>query len=138
MRREIYTSIRLTGIIHPANRTQLASEVSGKVIRILKKPGLGVLAGETIIQLDDTYIKLLTNGAKATMNGAHASWKKSELQYKRAQASFDKLLISQNDFDKFKLDNLTAQAQYESSKTIYQQFVYQLDQTQIKAPFNGR
>lgn len=63
----------VTGKLRPARRSQLAAEVSGRVVEVLRREGAAVAAGEPVARLDDTRDTLELERARAGIRVAEAA-----------------------------------------------------------------
>jgi HlyD family secretion protein len=88
------------GVVSPSLQSQIAAGVGGIVAKVLKQPGDMVSAGEAVVQLDDTTLRLsLANSEAAletaklnlqtTVDGASQSGERLSLQVDSAQAGYD-------------------------------------------------
>jgi len=134
---EIQSQITLTGVIHPANRTKLATEIDGKVLKVNIRPGMSFKKDDIIMELDRTYLEHVKSAAEASEREARANWELADLQQSRSKNMFKKELISQDDNDTFILNSTAAKARYEKASALHKQSLYQYDQAMIRAPFDG-
>jgi HlyD family secretion protein len=88
------------GVVSPSLQSQIAAGVGGIVVKVLKQGGDWVAAGDVVVQLDDTTLRLnLANSEAAletaklnlqtTQDSASQSSERLSLQVDSAQASYD-------------------------------------------------
>ncbi len=61
------------GSVVPVTRSQVAARVSGVVDRVLHRTGDSVTAGQTVVQLDDTQLKIAVRNAQVALEKARIS-----------------------------------------------------------------
>lgn len=98
-------ALEVTGTIE-ARKVNLSSEIGGKVLDVLVEEGERVSAGQTLVQIDDTLLKLQRDQAQASLdlliNGpsteqisaAQAQLDQAEANLHLAQVAFDRLTAS--------------------------------------------
>jgi membrane fusion protein (multidrug efflux system) len=116
-------SLRVSGTIYPDEEVAIASEVSGKVVRMAFREGGRVKKGQLLAKVDDAELK--------------ATFQKLTYQIKLAQQQEDRkeqLLeiggISQEEYD----ESLTSLNTLQAEKALLE---VQLAKTEIRAPFGG-
>ncbi len=102
-----------SGTVVPVSQSQVSAQVSGVVTRVLHLSGDWVGAGEAVVQLDDSQLKLSVASAQAALDSAQinvgttkAQLDLAELTLQRDQALVKQALIAQNQLD---VDRTTAQ-----------------------------
>ena len=129
----------------------VASRVSGTVARIDVLAGTRVMQGDLLVELDTELLTILLAQTNAQMAEAQAAIATAELRVGRTQNVFtrinalrDSSAFSQGRFDEAEADMLEARSQLTEvnarQKSIEAQVAqarYQLERSQIKAPFAG-
>ena len=154
-----------TGTLDAKVKMIISSKISGRIEKILTDQGYKVTKNQLLTTLDDDQLKLQVEVAQANLVTVKSTVKKlqSDLDYSRAvldnaiilfnryKTLLSKNAISQEKFDNATEDQGTANAKYSSAQEAMveaQNKVYeaekilklrksQLDDTQIRAPFNG-
>lgn len=130
--------IIISGVVKSPEIITISSEVSGKIIEILKKEGDSVKKGDPLIKIDNSQIslkilqeeenlksafsqlnKLQTTDldiAKSNLETANLNSKISELEYLKFQKLFEKKLITEPEFNSKKLKYLSDKNSYVESK----------------------
>ena len=119
----VSSGITTTGTVMAERGVELKTEISGRVVRIGFNEGGSVVAGQTLIKLDDAELLAQLEKARAHMLLA-------QTQEKRLKEQVDAQAVSQRDYDAARADLQTAQAEADLAKA-------QLDKTEVRAPFGG-
>ena len=129
----------------------ISPEVSGEITDLPVKEGQQVKKGDLLVKINpDIYIAAL-NQAKAGYESsvaakasAEANLEKAEADYDRNQELFDRKLLSESDFDRFKVARDVAKAQLESAddqvdvaKAAVDSAQDSLNKTTIVSPLDG-
>ena len=116
--------IRSTANLVSDNEVKVLSESEGRIARLLVDEGAWVSKGQTLATLDggDTGIDLAKRKVKA---------ENSRLVYERGERMLSEGLISQETFEKLRMEN-------EMSRQEVAESEYRIGKTAIRAPFSGR
>jgi len=118
------TEVNAIGTLAASQEVVIKPEMSGRITSVYFRSGDYVKLGTPIIQLnDDIY--------KAELKMAEAALVLSTANYNRSQELFQKKVFAKADFDK-------AASAYQQDEANVAKAKAQLDQTIIKAPFEGR
>jgi Multidrug resistance efflux pump len=134
------------GVVSPSVQSQVAAQVAGTVLKVNRLAGDWVKAGDVIVQLDDSQLRLTEANAEASLENAKINLATNQdntsqanpklaLQVKSAQAAYDsakkyydsqKALfdlggISASQLDTASSQLATAQANLEGAKTALDQ-----------------
>lgn len=96
--RDLNEYIRLSGILEGKTDISLNSEVSGKIVKVLKKLGDEVKKGETIAQIDNTDLEIQVLQAESAVLSAEASKESAERNFKASESLFKEKTISENEY----------------------------------------
>lgn len=118
------TKIDAVGTLSANQGVTIKPNVDGRVVAVYFRSGDYVKAGAPLIQLYPDILKAQLASAQAQVTLTHAN-------YERALTLFKKHVFAQADLD-------NALAQYKSNLANAANLQAQLDQTLIRAPFNGR
>jgi RND family efflux transporter MFP subunit len=149
--RELSETVPVFAEIVTARDGAVASRVSGTVARIDVLAGAGVGQGDLLVELDTELLQILLVQANAKMAEAQAAIATAELRVTRTKIVFDRVnalressAFSQGRFDEAEADMLEARSQLAEvrarQKSIEAQVAqarYQLERSQIAAPFAG-
>lgn len=112
-----------TFISKPFKSSDLSFRVGGPVTDFEAQPGQFYQKGETIAAIDDRDFKIRKEKAAAVFQQADA-------EYKRISVLYEKNNVSGSSYEKAKSDRAIA-------KTAFETAANELEDTQLKAPFNG-
>ena len=150
-RHSITETVIANGKIYPVLQVHISPEVSGEITNLPVKEGQYVHKGELLLQINqDVYISG-TNQAYAGYESslaakltAVANLEKAESDYARNKTLLDHRLLSESDFDGFKVARDVAKAQLESAvdqvnvaRAALDNAVDLLNKTTIVAPLDG-
>lgn len=136
-RRDIESTLLLTGEVKPANMQDVKAEVGGKVKSIEVVVGQFVRRGDPLIVIDDTDLLNEKATAQTAVDGAALSVEKARGNYERAKALFEQKLISKEVFANLQSDFEIAENNLDRSKRSLQTVEDKLAKTKILAPFDG-
>lgn len=116
--------VRVVGTVETSNDIMISAEVNGRVIAYRVKEGASVKEGQTIVKIDDSKLKQ----EKARLEAMTSQTKE---QYERLKKVYEEDGIGSE------LDYLNAKFAYDQSKSALESIKVDLENTSIKAPFNG-
>ena len=116
-------NVSISGTILANEEVELKSEVAGKIVKIAFKEGTNVKAGDLLVKINDSELQAQLSRAKYRLQLI-------EDREFRQKSLLEKEAISQEDYD-VSLNELNI------AKAEIQLIEAQIDQTEIKAPFNG-
>ena len=136
-RRDIESSLLLTGEVTPAFQVPVKAEVGGKVKKIHAIIGQKIPKGGLLAEIDDT--DLLTEKASALTDiaGAQLSVDKNRGNTDRARALFKEKLISKEVFANLEADLAISGNTLAKSRSRLQTVEDKLSKTKILAPAEG-
>lgn len=123
--------------VQPLNHATLSAEVSAVVQAIHADVGQTVQAGDLLVSLDATDLKLQLQQAKANVQAATARLQQAELRLKRARDLSESQYISADDLLARETELAVQKADKQRLIVAQKSAQRQLDKTQIKAPFAG-
>ena len=147
----ITETVIANGKIYPVLQVHISPEVSGEITNLPVKEGQFVHKGDLLLQINQDVYVSGTNQAYAGYKSslaakmtADANLEKAESDYARNKELLERKLISQSDFDGFKVARDVAKAQLESavdqvkvSEAALENAVAALRKTTIVAPLDG-
>ncbi|MFY0697487.1 MAG: efflux RND transporter periplasmic adaptor subunit [Balneola sp.] len=116
--------VRVVGNVETSNDIMISAEVNGRVIDYRVEEGAQVKKGQTIVKIDDSKLKQ----EKARLEAMTSQTKE---QYERLKKVYEEDGIGSE------LDYLNAKYAYEQSNSALESIKIDLENTSIKAPFNG-
>lgn len=129
--------ISISGITVPDQEVNIQPKVQGRIKKIYVNVGSNVKAGQIIAEIDDTDYQNTYNRIKADLESAKSQLELAKANYQRAQNLIKNNSISQAEFDSAKSNFESAEARYKSSSEILEKAKIDLNETKIRAPFDG-
>ncbi len=114
---------RFPGRVAASETANIASKVAGQVKTVYVEAGDEVKTGDTLLELDQTDYQL-------NYDQALANYTLAKVSFERVDASRQKNIATQADFD-------SAKANFDKANVGLQQAKNQLSDTRVKAPFAG-
>lgn len=136
-RRDIESSLLLTGEVTPAFQVEVKSEVSGKVQQIHANPGQYMRKGEPLMTIDDTDLQSEKKSSQTEIEGAELEVGKNRGNYERAKALYEQKLISKEVFANLEADLAISENALEKAQRRLQLVEDRLSKTRILAPADG-
>lgn len=127
----------LTGTIEAKQRAQLAPLESGRVLKLNVEIGDEVIAGQSLLTLDNKLATLEVEGAKASLNAAEVNQQEAKRLYKEVLQLSKQQLVAETLISEraASLANATAQLARASATLSLQQEL--LNRHTLNAPFSG-
>lgn len=122
-KKNLSSTVILTGTVIANNDVNIISETSGKVVANFTKVGEYKTVGSVLFQVDDEL-------KKAALLSAEANWDKAKKDLERFKTLFEQKSISDTQLDQAKVAAAMAESQYIVAKR-------QLEDTKIKTPISG-
>ncbi len=119
----INDGIRSVGTLYPDKEVDIASETTGKIVKIMFEEGSYVKAGDLLVKVDDSDLI-------AQLRRAEHNHKMLEDRLNRQRILLDKDAVSRESFDQVETDFRMLEADIELLKI-------KISRTEIRAPFNG-
>ena len=121
-----------------ADRTAaIRAEVGGAVIAVLQDPGAHVVKGTPLARIDDSAIRDSWLSAKSAVSQALLAADIAKREQERAERLLTAGAIAENALENARRGNLGAQAQLEDARARYAAAQKNLDNTVVKAPYDG-
>lgn len=136
-RRDIESSLLLTGEVTPAFQFDIKPEVGGKVKKIHVTTGQFIKAGELLATIDDRDLLTEKDAAQTDIDGAQLTVEKNRGNYERAKALFEEKLISKEVFANLQADLAIAENTLAKARARLQGVEDRLQKTRILAPADG-
>jgi len=136
-RRDISSTLLLTGEVVPAFQVDIKAEVGGKVKELHAATGEFIKKGEPLVTIDDTDILTDKSAAETEIAGAQLAVDKTKGNYDRARALFEQKLISKEVFKNLEADYAISQNSLEKARARLRTVEDRLRKTIIRAPSDG-
>jgi HlyD family secretion protein len=89
-KRDLIASVTASGQVRPQTKVDVASDVSGKIVRLAVKEGQMVKAGDFLLQIDQEQPKAAVERAEAMLASSRAQLAQSQANFDQAQRSYDR------------------------------------------------
>ena len=133
----IQRSVRLPGIVESRLVSTVAGEISGLVEDFLVREGQVVQQGQVLAQLRRTSLELRLRAAEAQLEEDKARKKLAERTLERARDLSEGGVYSQQQLDDTLFEFNAWEGRVERLRAEIDQFQNDIDQTTIRAPFEG-
>jgi len=123
--------------IHFAHRVELSVSVSGKIKHVDVNPGERVKSGKVMIALDKTPFEAAVAEAQAEVTTRDTQSKEAARDLDQAQELYDRGVLSTVELEDAQHQNIRAKAALKAAQARLTQAKYNLNNSQVVAPFNG-
>jgi len=127
--------VETVGVLESINSPRIAAEVSGKIIKILVESGEAVVAGEVLLVVDSSNLKLQEKAARAELKQLSVLINNEIRRVKRLTDLGKKDYVSKSGLDDAEAKLASYRAQSEAAKAKLSLAQDQLARSEIKAPF---
>ncbi len=127
----------LSGTLAAEKTASIRAEVGGPVIAVLVEPGVHVSKGTPLARIDESAIRESWLSAKSGVTQATLAAENAARDQQRAERLLAAGAIAENALEGARRGNLGAQAQLEDAKSRFAQAQKMLDNTVVKAPYDG-
>ena len=136
-RATLSNSLNFKGTVLAWKTANITPDASGRIGRILKKPGDRVQKGELLAQLDMVSLELQLRQARAATAVAEASYRDAKLNFERMKKLYENRAVSQLQFEKAQLAFDAADTQFKSAGASLDLVEYTRKNSYMRAPFSG-
>src|SRR6185312_8426137 len=153
-KRDLVASVTASGQVRPQTKVDVASDVSGKIIKLSVKEGQMVSAGQFLLQIDPAQAQASVEHAEAAVASSRAQLAQETASLDQAQRSYDRQammkkqnpqLVADEQVEQLKTALEVDKALVESSKHAVDQAIASLNdaksslsKTTIYAPMAGQ
>lgn len=153
-KRDLVASVTASGQVQPHTKVDLASDITGRIVRLVVKEGDQVTKGQFLLEIDPSQYRASAERAAATVASARSQAATARPTLLQARRNYDRLLalkkenptlVSDEQVEQLKTQVDVAKAQLESanngiaqSEASLRDAQSQLGKTSIFAPMSGR
>ena len=153
-RRDLVASVTASGQVRPRTKVDVASDISGRIVRLSVKEGDRVSKGQFLLQIEPTQYEAAVQRAEASLASARASAAQAKASLIQAQRNYERSaeirkanpsLISDEQLEQLKTQAEVNQAladaashQVDQSIAALRDSRSSLSKTTIVAPMSGR
>jgi len=135
---KLTTTSNFVGRVEAAEKVDIKPEVSGRLKEIKFKDGSMVTKGDVLFVIDSEKYELDVKQNDAMVKVSEASLANENVQLQRSKFLAENKAIAQSQYDKQKIEKLTAEAKLEQSKIQLYVSQMKLHKTNVSAPISGR
>lgn len=153
-RRDLVASVTASGQVEPRTKVDVASDISGRIIRLAVKEGEMVKKGQFLLQIDPSTYQAGVERAVATLASSKAQLAQAKANLDQAKSNFSRsaeikkanpTLVSAEQMEQLRTAVDVNQALYDAAvhgvdqaQAALRDAQSQLDKTTIVAPMSGR
>ncbi len=127
----------IPGSIVPDQQSKIASRLMGYIRNLTIQVGQSVKEGQLLFAIDPTDINSQIRQAQSAVAQAHAALVDAKADYDRFGKLFKEQSVTQQQFDKMKLQYQVAQENLSAAEAGQEQAKGQMRYADVKAPFDG-
>lgn len=153
-KRDLVASVTASGKVEPRVKVDVASDVSGRIVRLAVKEGDMVKRGQFLLQIDPSTYQAEVQRARAAVASARADMARAKANLEQSQSALRRseairktnpTLVSDEQMEQLRTTVDVNQALFNSASHMVDQSVAALDNAQsnlakttIKAPLSGK
>lgn len=130
-------TVKVTGTLVPGQQAEVASQASGRVIAVLKRPGDAVSEGDVLAQIDRATLELQLNQQQATAQATRAQLASSQQQLERTEQLAAQGLASPSTLEQARSAHAALEANLSALDIAVQTAELALSNATVKAPLDG-
>ncbi len=136
-KRDIDSTVEVSGDVTPAFQIDVKSEVGGRVKALHVEPGDLVKEGDVLVEIDDRDLLSEKESALTEIEGAKLTMQKAKNNFDRGRELADSKLVSQEVFDNLNSEYAIAQNGLTKAERKLQLVEDRLRKTKVLAPMDG-
>ncbi|QJB55148.1 efflux RND transporter periplasmic adaptor subunit [Pseudodesulfovibrio sp. zrk46] len=125
------------GTVYFSEISNVASEVTGKVVDIKVKDGQRVKKGDVMVVLSSDMLQKSIKNARALALQAKSDFENAKLEHNRVSTLFKGKAVAEGEFDSKRLTADALQYQYQARLATLEQLRDELAKKTIRAPYDG-
>lgn len=130
-------TVKVTGTLLPAQRSDVASQASGRVIAVMVRPGDTVKEGDVLAQIDRQTLELQLNQQRANANATRAQYQSSEQQLERTEQLASQGLATPSALEQARSSTAALASQMEALNSAVEAAELALANATVKSPLSG-
>jgi RND family efflux transporter MFP subunit len=136
-KRDIDSSVEVSGDVTPAFQLDVKPEVGGKLKALHVEPGDTVKEGDVLVEIDDTDLMSEKQSALTEIEGAKLEMEKTGKNYERAKELFEQKLISREVYENLSSEYALGENSLVKTQRKLQLVEDRLRKTKVLAPMDG-
>ncbi len=137
-KRDIRQTVAINGTITPVLSTDIRSEISGRVARVLAQAGDEVEGDQALIELDQSVLRAQLDEARLGVTAARLRTERAELEFRRLQSLGERGLVTEKERKEAEIAYRLAKNDTASQEARVRLLENSLAKSVIKAPYAGR
>ncbi len=135
--RTIEEAIEANGFVHPRYSTDVRSEVSARIEKILVEPGAMVERGQALLELDRAALEQEFIEAQRNHQAEQLRLERTQREFNRLERLSHRGIIEQQEFQNSEIELRLAEIQLQVQEARLQRVQEDLNRTTIRAPQSG-
>ncbi len=136
-RGDLEVLVSANGVVEPINRVEIKSKASGQIEEMSVEEGDLVRRGGLIARLDQSVARNDLEQARADLMVAEANLTQSQNNLKRSEQLFERGLISAEEMDRVRVEEVRARSQLVRANSSLQLAEERMEETIVRAPIDG-
>lgn len=136
-RGDIEVLVSANGVVEPINRVEIKSKASGQIEQMTVEEGDVIRRGGLIARLDQSVARNDLEQARADLMVSEANVTQAQNNLKRAEQLFERGLISAEEMDRVRVEEVRARSQLVRSKATLQLAEERMEETIVRSPIDG-
>jgi len=136
-RGDLEVLVSANGVVEPINRVEIKSKASGQIEQMTVEEGDVIRRGGLIARLDQSVARNDLEQARADLMVSEANVTQSQNNLKRAEQLFERGLISAEEMDRVRVEEVRARSQLVRSKATLQLAEERMEETIVRSPIDG-
>lgn len=137
-RRDLKQTVVINGTITPVLSTEIRSEVSGRIAKVLVEAGEEVAKEQPLIELDQSTIQVQLDEARLGVVAARLRSERAELEYRRLQTLAERALVTEKERKEAEIAFHLAQNDTAAQEARVRLLENSLSKSVLVAPYAGR
>lgn len=134
---DLWSGPTISGSLSPERDATLRAEIAGSVTAALVDQGVRVGAGQVLARVDDRTVRDAFLSARSGYTTVENSARQAARELERAERLNEAGAIADRDLEQARLNNSAAQSQLADAKARLTLAQKQLDNAEVRSPFNG-
>lgn len=130
-------TVKVTGTLVPGQQSEVASQASGRVMAVFKRPGDAVAEGDVLAQIDRATLELQLSQQQATAEATRAQLVSSRQTLERTEQLAGQGLSSPSTLEQARSATAALEANVSALDIAVQTAQLALDNATVKAPLDG-
>jgi HlyD family secretion protein len=136
-RGDLEVLVSANGVVEPINRVEIKSKASGQIEEMSVEEGDELTRNGLIARLDQSVARNDLAQARADLMVAEANLTQAENNLRRSAELFERGLISAEEMDRVRVEEVRAQSQLVRAKAAFALAEERMEETIVRSPIDG-